>query len=196
MLRHALAASVSLAIVGACSFPDVTYAPSDASPGHDAGHDADATAQDEGGVEAGLIDGTLIDAQPPRDARPPVDTGPDVDAAVCDFDDDFFLAVGGVCGGDDCDDHDNQTWPAEPNYYTKTPSTTNAIQGDYNCNTIVEKLRPINAACPLTAGAACDQTAGFTGDPACGATGDYITCASSGALCPTTHVTGVIQGCK
>ncbi|MBV9945951.1 MAG: hypothetical protein JOZ69_03795, partial [Myxococcales bacterium] len=115
--------------------------------------------------------------------------------SACDQDGDGDLAPGGTCGGTDCDDHDPRAYFGEPSFLTFAP--TPVTNGDWNCDSRVEKEFPANVTCSLVSLSACDTTAGFTGDPACGASGTLIQCQSNGLLgCTIGTSSPRVQGCR
>ncbi len=198
--RGALLFLVHLAALAGCTFPDVTFEPSDATSPTDANVGSDATR--EAGNDAtndGTSDAPPVDAYSPADASDVADvvenTGDGEAGVDCDQDHDTYASAL-TCGGNDCDDTDPRANPGVTTYQTYTPTTTNPLPGDWNCNHILETEYPENFSC---AGASnCSSASGFSDAPGCGATGTFITCMQtllSGCQTSTTS-NSVAQGCK
>jgi hypothetical protein len=193
MARATFATGVLLALA-ACSFPDVTFTPAGEAAGapegappddsSDATTPGDAAADDaRDGAAADVVDDYRFEASP--------------DAPVCDQDEDKHPAIGGSCGGLDCDDHDPRAYDGEPSFLTFPPTKTTG--GDWNCDHIVEKQYTPSIACNLLAlGSACDGTFGFQDNPPCGGTGMFVHCASNQLLnlCGVGSMSSQVQGCK
>jgi hypothetical protein len=208
-MRRRLPAVVVALILGACTFPEVTYDASempgvDASPVETSVGD-DATASGESGMasEAGdVASGKDSTTDGPGNEASTFDAPPtdDVyvfeaaaDAPACDQDEDTYAALGGACGGTDCDDEDPRAHPGQT-YLTALPRAT--TNGDWNCNHVIEKLFPINVDCSTSIGA-CDSASGFTGDPACGTAGTFVQCMTMNVIfCVVGASSMQVQGCK
>jgi hypothetical protein len=106
------------------------------------------------------------------------------DAACCDCDDDHFQAEG-MCGGNDCDDHDPLVYPGEPMYYG-TPANNPAIGFDYDCSGTTDRDPSLNKTvnCGLV-GLPCSADMGFLADvpPPCGGSAPWGTCKQQGVMC-------------
>src|SRR5207248_3265773 len=89
----------------------------------------------------------------------------------------------GVCGGNDCDDHDPYTHPGA-DFSTRAPHPP--TNGDWNCDGRVEKQYPSSLLCPLNlnalGGQPCSAFSGFAADPGCGESNTFITCEPGGLL--------------
>jgi hypothetical protein len=188
-MRHVLSAGIAV-VAAACTFPGVTYS-SDPAGGDSvsgeggATHDADAT------VDIPSRDG---DSRSPADALDYAFEAA-ADASACDQDEDGYQAIGGMCGGGDCDDQDKRAYPGEPNYLTALPRAT-TMYGDWNCNHIVEKEFAINVDC-TTSILRCGTTNGFTGDPPCGTYGTFVQCVTMNlGLCGVGATSMQLQACK
>jgi hypothetical protein len=203
MRRHLPALAVAL-ILGACTFPEVTYSngatpdsgsPLESSTGDDSpvvGEAGDATTGRDGTTDGPGLETSTTDALPPGDAYV---FEAAADAPPCDQDQDTFMAIGGNCGGDDCDDHDPRAYPMEPNYLTWLPSLA-TMYGDWNCNHKVEKLFPINVNCSMSI-TNCNQVSGFTGDPECGTAGNFVQCMTMNVIfCVEGASSMQVQACK
>jgi hypothetical protein len=210
-MRRRLPAAVVALILGACAFPDVSYT-NDSTPDAPSAPESslgdDAPAIGEGGMdsEAGDVapgkdattDGpdketSTVDAPPPADAYDVFEAAPD--APPCDQDQDGFMAIGGTCGGQDCDDDDPRAYPGEPNYLTALPRAT-TMYGDWNCNHVVEKLYPTKVDC-TTSIANCDSVSGFTGDPGCGTPSTFVQCMTMNVVfCVVGASSMQVQACR
>jgi hypothetical protein len=209
-MRRRLPAVVVALILGACTFPEVTYdagvGPIEASPLETSVGD-DAPASGETGMDSSVgdvvsgrdstTDGpgretSTYDAPPPPADAYVFEASPD--APACDQDQDNDPAIGGACGGTDCDDEDPRAYKDEPNYLTALPrSTTN---GDWNCNHVIEKLYPSKVDCAASIGS-CDQVSGFTDDPACGTAGTFVQCMTMNVIfCVVGASSMQLQACK
>jgi hypothetical protein len=208
-MRRRLPALVVALILGACTFPDVTYdageGPIEASPvetsvGDDAPPSGDSGMASEAGDATSGRDSTTnafetstVDAPPPPADAYVFEAAPD--APPCDQDQDTDPAIGGACGGTDCDDEDPRAYNGEPNYLTALPRAT-TMYGDWNCNHIVEKLYPINVDCSTSIGS-CDSVSGFTGDPGCGTAGTFVQCMTMNVIfCVVGASSMQVQACK
>jgi hypothetical protein len=201
MRRHLPALAVAV-ILGACTFPGVSYeTPDGASPlegsiGDDApvsvesGEAGDATTGKDATLDSSVHETSLPDALPPGDAYV-FEAAPD--APPCDQDEDTFLASG-ACGGMDCDDHDPRAYPGEMMYLTAVPSQ--ATMGDWNCNHVIEKLYPTKVNCAASI-ANCDSVAGFTDDPPCGTLGTFVQCMTMNVIfCVEASSSMQLQACR
>jgi hypothetical protein len=188
-MRRRLPAVVVALILGACTFPGVTYTadgPPDAfsPPESSVGDDSPASGEDGMASEAGDV--------APKDG--PTDA-PGTETSTCDQDQDGFMAIGGTCGGQDCDDDDPRAYPGEPNYLTALPRAT-TMYGDWNCNHVVEKLFPTNVDC-TKAITNCTSVSGFTGDPGCGTAGPFVQCMTMNVIFCVAGATSMqVQACK
>ena len=221
-MRRILAACAAL--IAACSFPDVTFGPDEGgaadAPFEGAPPDAmldDATAAAETGTpdapaldspadargesdggDGGARDGSdAADAGAANDAQDSAATADANDAAdPCDMDRDLYRAIGGVCGGQDCDDNDGRRNPGVSTY--QTYPTDN---GDWNCDKHVDRQYPnANVSCTsILVPGSCDGLSGFSGpDPGCGYAGTYVTCAWDTLSLPNCKVSSsgvATQGC-
>ncbi len=168
-------------------FPDVRIAPDDT--GRDS-QTAEAAPTETDPGDAGE-DGAAETA--------PADGEGDGDGAFdpCDKDGDGHRMVGGVCGGDDCDDDDPHAHPGVKEFqtYAATPTT----KGDWNCDRIVEKQFPAGFNCSVLTTGACTSTRGFADDPACGSVSpSFVTCKPGvgGIGCEEAKREAVTQGCR
>jgi hypothetical protein len=103
----------------------------------------------------------------------------------CDCDGDGHLAAG-LCGGDDCDDHDPKAYPGEPVYYA-TADADPMVGFDWDCSGTAERnpqlVKTVN--CGLI-GLPCTADTGFltaTTAPSCGQSGKWGTCKQQGVGC-------------
>jgi hypothetical protein len=208
-MRRRLPAVVVALLVGACTFPDVAYdageMPIEASPVETSVPD-DAPTTSESGMtsEAGDVasgrDGTTdgpAQETSTFDAPPPDDVyvfEAAADAPACDQDQDMALALGGACGGQDCDDEDPRAHPGQ-GYLTALPRAT-TMYGDWNCNHVIEKQFPTNVNCGASI-TNCDATSGFMDDPACGTAGMFVQCMTMNVIfCVVGSSSMQLQGCK
>jgi hypothetical protein len=101
----------------------------------------------------------------------------------CDCDGDHHLAMG-VCGGDDCDDHDAQVYPGEPTYYG-VPIPGSTLGFDYDCSGAAEPDPALNIALNCGSLPPCATGTGFLGKvpPPCGQTAPWGTCTLSDLMC-------------
>jgi hypothetical protein len=204
-MRRKLPAVVVALFLGACAFPDVTYdageGPIEASPVETSVGDVAPPSGDSGmgsDVATGRDSTTDIPETSTFDAPlPPADAyvfEASPDAPACDQDQDTFLAIGGSCGGTDCDDEDPRAYPNEPNYLTAVPRAT--TMGDWNCNHVIEKLYPTKVDCSTSIGS-CDSVSGFTDDPACGTAGTFVQCMTMNVIfCVVGASSMQVQACK
>jgi hypothetical protein len=210
MRRHLPAVAIAL-IVGACTFPEVTY--SNGETGNDASLPESSVGDDAPPSGEGGLDGETADTAPPgkdatTDATNPETSVADApapddayvfeaaaDAPACDQDEDHFPAIGGACGGTDCDDEDPRAYPGEPNYLTALPRAT-TMYGDWNCNHTVEKLFPTKVDCSTSIGS-CNSVSGFTDDPPCGTAGMFVQCMTMNVIfCVVGASSMQVQACK
>ena len=103
----------------------------------------------------------------------------------CDCDADDFLAEG-LCGGNDCDDHDDRVRPNQTLYFA-VASTNPNIGFDYDCSDTLERDPGQGAtaiSCLDLDLLACSGAQGFhTTMPACGTAGAWGTCQGVAVLC-------------
>ena len=123
---------------------------------------------------------------------------PTMDAPTCDFDHDGFLAGADVstCGGNDCDDTDAHANPGVVSFVYWFP--LGKMNGDWNCNGMVEKEFKANINCSSLLNVQCDTIQGFTGDdPGCSMLGNFVQCTSAlvGLNCMDGPAQNVRQGC-
>jgi len=180
----------SLAVAAACGFPspDLLDLPSDAA----ASPEASPTVVPDGttpGADGALLDGPLPEAAPFDGSVAALDAQQlDGDANVtladgavvnCDEDNDRFPAVGGRCGGFDCNDT-NATVRPNQIFNASAPIPGDGgpgTLGDWNCNGTVEREFETNVSrsCPSLAGLGCAKE-GWEGVPACGSVAVFVRC--------------------
>jgi hypothetical protein len=200
LLVVAAGASTAIGLMVACSFPDVTFAPSSVTP--------EGSTPDVGTDAFVLIDGSDPDALIVRDAGQAIDSSA-CQPSDCDCDkDDYKSAAKAGCvdagvdaGPLDCNDFDSRYHPGQKFVpYKPTPPGT----ADWNCNNQVERLYESTVDCSKVApGATCDGTFGFEDNPGCGDTGTFVKCKTSGGIGPVlatcivdSRTLGETQACK
>lgn len=193
-----IASASAFGIVVACGDPyDGASATADGA--------ADTAADIAADTDAASNDATTFDASEP-DSPPPIDASgekPDIDAAgcLCDCDDDGFRSAsqdaaacnGSVATQTDCDDLDPRAHP-DAGFVEQAP--TAATQGDWNCDTLVNRELPVNVNCGALTFSNCAGASGFTGDPGCGTSASYVTCKTNLATCVVDTTTTRTQGCR
>ena len=163
----------------ACMAPKDATAPADSMGPVDAEtHDA-AASDDKATVDDPVVEATM-------------------DAPTCDFDHDGYLAGADVstCGGNDCDDTDARANPGIVGFQYWLP--LGKMNGDWNCNGMVEKEFKANINCSSLLNVQCDTIQGFTGDdPGCSMLGIFVQCTSAlvGLNCMDGPAQHVRQGC-
>lgn len=185
-----------LAVMAACTFPDVTFAPAGAdgslADGGNTTNDGAASADGsrDGGLTDGDVfesqDGALVDASSPDGAT--IITDASVCQGKCDCDGDEYFKIGcneagpnddastaGKLGGNDCDDrnsfvHPNQTLSDAP------PEPDGGA--DWNCSGAIEKAYEEDDC--KAAGFLNCQGSSFKQPVPCGQKGDYYGCALTG----------------
>lgn len=200
LLLLAAGSTLAMGIAIACSFPDPALVPDGAEGG---GPDATPDAVDGDGGRPDVI--VEPDAPPPIDAtseKPPVDAN----CNVCDCDNDGFKtrdAASGCtdagAGPYDCDDLDKRAFP-DAGFVHELPTLD--TQGDWNCDTKVNREFKVNIKCADYGGvlfSSCSSIEGFVSDPQCGAKATYVFCKPTGVSdcvegrLPSEERT---QGCK
>ncbi len=162
LLVAGAAFGVTLSIMAACGFPEVSYD----GPTLDAGADA-----------------SNADASFEPDTAPPFDATsekPVIDACVdpCDCDGDGVRSEAGVCGGNDCDDEDSRANPTS-SYRADLPSPD--TKGDWNCDRFTERLiKQVNVKCTGTLDNCPSGREGLRKDVGCGELGEYVVCKPGG----------------
>lgn len=212
LLLVALAASPLLAIGAACSFPDVSFAPSGGVPESgttDSPTGSDGPVTGEGGSVVGANEdvdpmGATKDASTVPDGGGHIEAGPD---GCCDCDDDQVMADGGSCAkpARDCDDLNPFIFPGQGPVSSSMWNTAWTPTYDWDCNGVVLKqynhsLGKCSSHSQVLDTCAAHQ-GGFEGDPACGTSGHYvITCANDPTLlsmgCVETAGIDRVQGCQ
>ena len=91
----------------------------------------------------------------------------------CDVDGDGSLAKSAACGGDDCDDADEDAHPGQSDYFT-SPRVSGGY--DYDCDGKSEPEFSGELDCSALL-SACEGE-GFSSPPACGGSGTWIRCES------------------
>lgn len=182
-----LAALATLALsAGACSFPDIDFAPATTgggtttSTGGTGGTTATGGDTSSGGGIAGAPP-TTSSSGGGGTAGSPSGNGGTGGASCCDCDGDGVDAIGPVCNGTDCNDHNEFVYPGEPTYYT----TANENGFDWDCTNEPEPYPAWSKAitCGFI-GLPCNSAGkGFLGTvPACGQKGNFGEC--TGTLLP------------
>jgi hypothetical protein len=187
------------AIVAACTFPEVTFAPDvvggDAAGGssNDSGDTGDAPAADASG------DAAILEAATRDEASAPI---PDGSCLATDCDCDKDLAPRAQCDAGassgkavDCDDLDPLRRPNAP-LTGEVPPAGQVPAGDWDCDGKVEKAYPTNLKCTKTLTGACTGGQGFKSDPGCGELADYFRCQASGLTCAAVYIDSRKQLCK
>jgi hypothetical protein len=143
---------------------------------------ADQSVVQPDGVEAGGDEGvapdaegaggetstSTMDAVAPSDAAEDSPTGP---ATGCDDDGDGYLAVGAMCGGNDCCDQDAHVHPGQKSYFTG-PGACGGF--DYDCD---GKETPEYGAVDCQWSTFSCSGDGFAAPvPGCGVFGTYSSC--------------------
>jgi hypothetical protein len=157
-----------LAIVAACSFPDVMFAP----PGGGGADGGGAAGDGAVPVDAApLPDGAIVSG----DAGTKITEAGCQDPFDCDLDQDRNkLFDAGPDAPYDCDDLDSRAKHGQDFLDQPGVDPTN---GDWNCDGRVTKYYPTKVSCSgLLGGDTCKLVKGFTGDPPCGEFGDFIYC--------------------
>ncbi len=180
-----LAALATLALsAAACSFPDIDFAPATTgggatttSAGGTGGTTATGGDTGAGGGIAGAPPTTSSSGGGGTGGSPSGSGG----ASCCDCDGDGVDAIGPLCNGTDCNDHNEFVYPGEPTYYT----TANENGFDWDCTNEPEPYPAWSK--PITCGfigLPCNGAGkGFLGTvPACGQKGNFGEC--TGTLLP------------
>jgi hypothetical protein len=95
-------------------------------------------------------------------------------AVDCDADDDGFLAENEACGGDDCDDADEDAHPGQADFFI-SPRASGGY--DYDCDGTAEPEVTDPLDCSLLLDTDCNGE-GYSGSlPDCGEPGAWIQCA-------------------
>jgi hypothetical protein len=191
-----IGASLGLAFAFACSFPDVTYAPSSGGT---------SGAGTSGGTSSGGTSGSGI-----SEAGKVVDVEPDdVDKSTCgdkcDCDGDDYLKpncipdagedVRNKKDGGDCVDFDKNANPGvDPASYIDLEPRDHP--GDWNCDGRVDKLYPVITSCSNDL--ICNATEGFRFDVGCGVESTIVKCGRVNALsaCAPLDVEPRKQACR
>jgi hypothetical protein len=194
-MRRAVPFGFALVAAAACTFPSVTYAPSDAGGEGDvfadssSGSPQDAPASNEAGPLEGSSDTSSPDTV--QDVAADDNFVPPPDATSCDQDGDGYIAEG-ACGGNDCCDTDPSANPGQVTFFT---SADHCGSFDYNCNGRIDYEYPTNLSCSGTS-FNCMGGSGFTGAPACGSLAPFCTCSPSGLGCAASCGMSTQQGCR
>jgi hypothetical protein len=203
LLSFALASVATSALLfAACTFPEVSFAPSDAAANdsatnaHDAAIGPDTGAVDPDGVkqDAASRDGgvTRPEAGPDGEVQGCGGTG----GTACDCDND--KVNNSSCGAKpaDCDDFDPLIHPNAEFVAAKwDPSSPHTPVNDWNCDGTVTKQYSYNVNCGLLGNCSAQ---GFSGDPGCGESGTYVFCkpAVGGLSCVVDKTETRTQGCR
>ncbi len=189
--------------LGGCTFPDVQVDPADTRPppvdtSVDMGGEVDSDKLDTADVADTGDDVGDSDTSSDTAADSKSETGDTAwDGNPCDKDGDGWTAIGGTCGGKDCDDNDKNANPDVKTFLTLDATKSgNPLKGDWNCDLKVEKQYPVNVTCSSLLVTACAGAAGFKGDPVCGTSGTYVSCKVSGTFCVDGTTSTQVQGCK
>jgi hypothetical protein len=207
LLVLALAISPVLVIGAACSFPEVSFAPSGA--GSEGG--SDGGKSDSPVTVDGQVVGANEDVDPDggsQEAATRPEGGAKVDAAgcTCDCDHDGFVGPGNVCDGgggppNDCDDLDDFIKP-DAGFVAAPWTSKHTPADDWNCDGTRTKQYDYNQTC--TDPNNCNGKSGFAGDPNCNEEGTFNTClfTAAGLLnippasCKVSSTATVRQACK
>lgn len=189
------------AVLLACGFPSPLLYDELALPEAD-GSFADVTTADvTDAMVEDLSDVPYIDAGKPgitvQDAGAKIDASAcPANACDCDKDGYFDLSKKGcedAGGKTDCDDFDSRAHPGQG--FLNDPAEP-PMNGDWNCNGLIEKSFPrTNITCALLLA---DCTEGFVGTPPCGEEADYLYCNSPLGLllCAPKAKSRETQSCK
>jgi hypothetical protein len=94
-------------------------------------------------------------------------------ASDCDLDHDGWLATSSACGGDDCDDTDDDAHPGQTGFFT---SQRKSGGYDFNCDGDSERQFAATLDCSNLLDTACSGESFAHPLPACGARGSWISC--------------------
>jgi hypothetical protein len=213
LLTLAVSAMTTTAVMAACSFPSITFAPAEGGSSGTSGTSGGSRGGDDDSAVG--LDGNSPDAEagpgeePKGDAAPedaPHDAVPaNQDAAgCCDCDGDGYYRQDGGCAGlmpIDCDD--SNTLVNAGRTYNADPAEP-IWKGDWNCNGKVETFYTDTLNCgskalsQLLSGTTCDQFKGFTAPVVCGSQGSYVTCKTGTLTCTedTSKTILVKQQCQ
>lgn len=118
--------------------------------------------------------------------------------SCCDCDGDQVLAKG-ICGGTDCDDHDDRVYPGEPIYYGE-PTSDPTLGFDWDCSGTAEQdptlLKTVDCG---VIGLPCAAGTGFLAKvpPACGESAPWGSCMQDGLGCvPAVVEQAKVMTCK
>jgi hypothetical protein len=194
-LVAATLASAAVALAVACTFPEVSFAPDDATrPG-------DETATPEGSTPGPASDAAILEATTRDDATARVPDGsclPD----DCDCDKDLFFRGGCDSGAKpdaqvDCDDLDPLRKP-DAGLTGEPPPAGQVPAGDWNCDSRTDTAYPSGIQCAAGLGG-CTGGPGFKDAPGCGLAADYFECKDLGLTkggCQAVKIDSRVQLCK
>jgi hypothetical protein len=175
-----------IALLTGCSLvlgdlPPTTDEPDESSGGGSSGAGAASGSMAQGGSGAGG-QGGVGGSSSGSGGIPP----------GCDDDGDRVASDAENCGGEDCDDSNDDVYP-EQTRYSSEPRSDGGF--DYNCDESVER-EPL-VQCALVGGA-CPPDQGFLDDVACGQVGRWGTCMLvSPALCMAEVIVDEqMRGCR
>ena len=198
LLALAFVATPLVAVAVACSFPDVTYAPTTTSPDTDADTDAHPGpdpgtdgSSDVAEASVGSSDSSTVDASSCNNS--------------CDCDGDHYWRdsgcnldasdAAGRLGFGDCNDFNKDYFPTQTTYFDVAKSGG----FDYNCDGVETGLYPGSLACSGTGALGCSpKTGGYAARaPSCGQSGTLSTCAANGILACQPNAGGLtIEPCR
>lgn len=197
----ALGMTSAMSLLFACGFPSPLLSDVLAPPDEDSAVADVVTADVTDAMVEDLSDVPYVDSSAPEGIVE--DAGGKVDASacaanVCDCDKDgYFNLEKPGCedagGKHDCDDLDSRAHPGQG--YLLDPAEP-PMNGDWNCNGLLEKVFPrTNITCGLLLA---DCTEGFVGNPPCGQEADYLYCTSPIGLllCTPKARSRETQSCK
>lgn len=196
LLALAFVATPLVAVAVACTFPDVTYAPTttspdtgaDAHPGPDPGADG---SSDVGEASVGSSDATTVDASACNNS--------------CDCDGDHYWRdsgcnldasdAAGRLGFGDCNDFNKDYFPTQMTYF----EVAKGGSFDYDCDGVETGLYPGSLTCSGTGALGCSpKTGGYrAGAPSCGQSGALSTCVGNGLFTCQPNTGGLtIEPCR